>query len=93
MIYFTTLSHEIIFKVIQWPDENRQVEIEREFQLQSGIPHIVGIIDGTHIQLSHVPNGDQDYVNRKSYPSVQLQVRICCNSYPYYAEFCKWTIY
>ena len=35
---------------------------------------IAGIIDGSHITLTHILNGDQDYINRKGYPSLQLQV-------------------
>ncbi|KAJ8309953.1 hypothetical protein KUTeg_011818 [Tegillarca granosa] len=37
------------------------------------IPGIIGIIDGTHIRLSGALGGDQDYINRKHFPSMQLQ--------------------
>lgn len=38
------------------------------------MPNCIGFIDGTHIGLSFLPNGDKDYINRKGYPSIQLQL-------------------
>jgi hypothetical protein len=32
------------------------------------------LIDGTHIRLANLPSNDQDYVNRKGFPSLQLQL-------------------
>ena len=32
----------------------------------------MGIIDGSHITLTNGPNVDQNYSNRKGYPSLQL---------------------
>ncbi|XP_070548887.1 putative nuclease HARBI1 [Ptychodera flava] len=60
--------------VIRWPTHDMQREISQHFQLQHGLPGIAGIIDGTHIRLSACIGGVQDYVNRKGYPSMQLQV-------------------
>ena len=61
-------------QVIQWPDFRNQQEIAREFQLRSGLPDIIGAVDGTHIRLAAAPGGDEDYINRKSFPAMQLQV-------------------
>ena len=58
-------------RIICWPDPQRQQEISDHFEAECKIP---GIIDGSHITLTNIPNGDQDYVNRKGYPSLQLQV-------------------
>ena len=60
--------------MIQWPDNQRQNEMVHSFQLLHGLPGACGIIDGTHIQLAGALDEDQDYINRKGYPSVQLQV-------------------
>lgn len=38
------------------------------------MPNCIGFIDETHIGLSFLPNGDKDYINRKGYPSIQLQL-------------------
>ncbi|XP_062588991.1 uncharacterized protein LOC134250654 [Saccostrea cucullata] len=63
-----------LWNVIQWPDFNEQNEIAREFQLRCGLPDIVGVLDGTHIRLASCINGDTDYMNRKHFPSIQLQI-------------------
>jgi hypothetical protein len=60
--------------VIDWPDVQTQLAIARDFQLQSGMPGIIGALDGSHIRLSSAPKCDRDYFNRKGYPSMQLQV-------------------
>ena len=60
--------------MIQWPDLARQREIATAFEQSYRIPGVIGIIDGTHIRLSAPLEGDQDYVNRKGFPSVVLQV-------------------
>ena len=54
--------------------------ISNAVQQESGLPGVVGFLDGTHIRMSGTIGGDQDYYNRKGYPSMQLQVRynICC---------------
>ncbi|XP_062576261.1 putative nuclease HARBI1 [Saccostrea cucullata] len=61
-------------RVITWPDLQRQQEISEHFEAECKIPGIAGIIDGTHITLTNVPFEDTDYINRKGYPSIQLQV-------------------
>ncbi|XP_056006179.1 putative nuclease HARBI1 [Ostrea edulis] len=61
-------------RIISWPGPQRQQEISDHFEAECQIPGIVGIIDGSHITLTSVPNGDQDYINRKGYPSLQLQL-------------------
>ncbi|XP_061191617.1 uncharacterized protein LOC133199804 [Saccostrea echinata] len=33
-----------------------------------------GVIDGTHLRLNGIPANDNDYINKKGYPSLQLQV-------------------
>jgi len=44
--------------------------------LKTGLPGIVGALDGSHIRLASCPRGDTDYINRKGFPSMQLQVLI-----------------
>ncbi|XP_069139208.1 uncharacterized protein [Argopecten irradians] len=61
--------------VIKWPDFVEQQAIAREFQLQHNIPDALGAVDGTHIRLASCPSGENDYINRKSFPSMQLQFK------------------
>ena len=69
-----------LFQVIKWPNALEQNEIARENQLLHGLPDIIGALDGTHIRISSCPNEDNDSINRKKFPSMQLQV---LDSYTY----------
>ena len=46
--------------------------------LKSGIPGIVGCIDGTHVRIQAPSEHEYLYVNRKGYHSINVQ--IVCNS-------------
>lgn len=52
-----------------------QQTISRRIQLNNTIPDTVGFLDGTRICLSLGPGGDSDYINRKSFSSMQLHVK------------------
>lgn len=61
---------------IRWPTyeeaENTWINIERLYKF----PKVVGVIDGTHINISRPKEDLNSYINRKGRFSVQLQVRI-----------------
>lgn len=67
----------------------KQLQIAEEVENSRGIPGLVGFIDGTHIRLTHAPNGDNDYYNRKGYPSMQLQV-VVDNNLPITSAYTGW---
>ncbi|XP_065928319.1 putative nuclease HARBI1 [Magallana gigas] len=69
-----TLCDKLLRKFIVWPDHDAQEQISNVIYESSGLPNCIGFIDGTHIGLSFLPNGDKDYINRKGYPSIQLQL-------------------
>lgn len=48
--------------------------IMRKFEEASGFPQTVGAIDGTHIRIESPKENAVDYINRKGYHSIQLQV-------------------
>ena len=60
----------------RWPTQARRVAISEAFREKSGLDGIVGSIDGTHIRLVNLPGGNQDYYNRRKFPSTQLQLVI-----------------
>ena len=60
--------------IIKWPDLEMQQTISEGIEEKSGIPNVIGFIDGTHIRLAGVLEGDTNYVNRKGYASVILQL-------------------
>ncbi|XP_018576615.1 putative nuclease HARBI1 isoform X2 [Anoplophora glabripennis] len=81
-------GHQIFFKVVQhiadlreeiikWPNRQQRLEICRRFQEKSGIPGIVGAIDGCHISIKGPPGNAIDYYNRNNYNSIILQAT--CN--------------
>ncbi|XP_021379463.1 protein ANTAGONIST OF LIKE HETEROCHROMATIN PROTEIN 1-like [Mizuhopecten yessoensis] len=76
-------------QVIRWPDADRQREIAREVEDSVGISGVVGFIDGTHIRLASAPGGEQDYYNRKSFPSIQLQA-VVDNNMTITNAYCGW---
>ena len=55
---------------IRWPNQAAAI------QQQSHLPRCISIIDGTHIHIVNAPGSDPDYFNRKSYPSIQLQLAV-----------------
>lgn len=61
-------------KHIKWPrEEAEQIDIENKFQQNNGFPHVLGTIDGSHIQIRKPQENAIDYYNRKKYYSILLQ--------------------
>lgn len=61
-----------VYKVIHWPDRERQQEISNAFS-RHGFPGIIGCIDGSHIRINAPKNYPNSYVNRKNFHSLLLQ--------------------
>lgn len=59
---------------IQWPTGTRCTDVMRGFNIASGFPKIIGAVDGTHIRIDAPKENATDYVNRKGFHSIQLQV-------------------
>ena len=58
---------------IRWPSIERQNEFATEFAKKGGIGGVIGAIDGSHINISAPVQNAEDYVNRKSRHSLNLQ--------------------
>ncbi|XP_061184635.1 putative nuclease HARBI1 [Saccostrea echinata] len=71
VIKVTSTLKKVFLNVIQWLDQAAQNTTVQSFQLASGFPGIIGVLDWTHIRLSSPIGGDSDYINRKGYPSIQ----------------------
>lgn len=61
---------------IKWPIGDYAAGVMRGFEEASGFPRIIGAIDGTHIKIDAPKENAVDYINRKGYHSVHLQVTI-----------------
>lgn len=63
---------------IHLPTQEEAARTKQDFYLKSGIPGIVGCIDGTHIRIQAPSEHEYLYLNRKGYHS--LNVQLVCNS-------------
>jgi hypothetical protein len=66
-----------IFAMYRYPsltNNDQWDSLKESFEIQQGIPNIVGAIDGTHITLA-MPCGDRwkGYINCKHWPSIVFQ--------------------
>jgi len=59
---------------IKWLSVNELKPIADAFEKKTGFPGIVGAVDGTHIAIPGPKDHRASYINRKGFPSVQLQV-------------------
>lgn len=48
----------------------------QDFETASGFPGVIGAIDGTHIRINAPKENSADYINRKGYHSIHLQVNV-----------------
>ncbi|CAH2084225.1 unnamed protein product [Euphydryas editha] len=64
-------------RFIQWPTGDGAIEVMRGFERASGFPKTIGAIDGTHIRINAPKQNPVDYINRKGFHSIQLQ--LVCN--------------
>ena len=64
---------------IKWPTPEEQLTISQAFHAHTGFPGVIGCVDGTHVPISGPSHHRDSYINRKGYPSVQVQA-ICDNN-------------
>lgn len=75
----TYALHCIAPRFIQWPDEVVAADVRDKFAKVSGFPNVIGAIDGTHIKIRAPPTDAASYINRKGFPSINVQV-VCDSS-------------
>ena len=52
-------------------EANRQ---KAKFARLAGFPSVIGCIDGTHVRIQRPTSNEHEYVNRKNYHSINVQV-------------------
>ncbi|XP_043244298.1 protein ALP1-like [Amphibalanus amphitrite] len=72
---------------IQMPTADEAKEIAQRWEDKWGFPQAYGAIDGTHIPVTAPEEGLRDHVNRKGWPSVQLQA-VCDDKYIFRNIYC-----
>ncbi|XP_037564034.1 putative nuclease HARBI1 [Dermacentor silvarum] len=62
---------------ICWPDRDEKERSKRAFselvRRRSGLPDVIGAIDGCHVRISRPSESEQSYYNRKKFHSIILQ--------------------
>ena len=59
---------------IKWPKGQMLDDTIAAFERQKGFPGVVGAIDGTHTPIKAPYDNPNDYINRKQFHSIQLQI-------------------
>ncbi|XP_066583374.1 putative nuclease HARBI1 [Prorops nasuta] len=70
----TYALHCIAPQFIQWPKGEHAKNVMEKFKAKCGFPNIIGAIDGTHIKIRAPLQDSSSYINRKGFPSINLQV-------------------
>lgn len=65
---------QIAYQYIKWPTGQKAVEIMDEFYNVSGLRGVIGAIDGTLIEINKPSENGDDYICRKGYSAIHLQV-------------------
>ena len=64
---------------LQWPSKAKQQAIAEDFYQLCSLPGITGAVDGTHIALMAPRQSPEDYVNRKGFHSINLQLVVAAD--------------
>lgn len=67
------IVNNLAAQFICWPKGDRVKKVMEQFQRKQGLPHCIGVIDGTHIPIKAPYDNQEQYVNRKKFHSLQLQ--------------------
>ena len=68
-----TVNH-LQAKFIRWPDAGERAAIAQSFATKNNFPGIIGAIDGSHIPIIAPNEYPENFINRKSFHSIVLQV-------------------
>ena len=74
----TRVTDVLVRHVSEWVKmpTRREADItKREFFAMQGVPNVIGCIDGTHVRIQGPHEQEHEYVNRKNYHSINVQVR------------------
>ena len=66
---------------IKFPTQAEADQNKRKFYEKSGFPNIIGCIDGTQIRIQSPCQNESDFVNRKNYHSINVQVSTVSTSF------------
>ena len=71
---FDAVKNNLAARVIQWPKGRKAAEVMDGFEVHKAFPSVIGAIDGSYIPIKAPIECPENYVNRKNFHSVVLQV-------------------
>ncbi|CAC5422456.1 unnamed protein product [Mytilus coruscus] len=80
---------KLLPKYITWPSRNQIPRTVQKIKEKKGFPGVLGAIDGTHIPIRTPREFHENYINRKSFHSINLQ-GICDSNMHFLDVFCGW---
>lgn len=87
------VTHALLHKVhnfIKFPTSNEQINATNSgFYAIAHFPGIIGAVDGCHIRIQRPHENENDYINRKFFPSINVQA-ICDDHCRFTNVVAKW---
>ena len=59
---------------ILWPSPGKIQQVKQGFYSKGGFPGVIGCIDGTHVRIQGPSDNENDFVNRKGFHPINIQV-------------------
>ena len=71
------VTRALVHRMPTWVHLPTQQEADAQkvkFHAKAGFPNVIGCIDGTHVRILAPTNNEHEYVNRKNFHSINVQV-------------------
>ena len=88
-LLITSKDNNLPGQFIKFPSGQREREVEQRFEEKWGFPGVLGAIDGSYIPVKRPRKNPEQYINRKGFHSLQLQV-ICDADMLFTNVFCSY---
>lgn len=83
----TAIVDNLVHRFIHLPEGDNARNTIQKFEEQRGFPGVLGAIDGSHIPIEAPIKDPEQYINRKGFHSLQLQV-VCDMEMMFIDVFC-----
>ena len=81
------IANNLSGQLIKFPSGQRAIDVVPAFEEKRAFPGVLGAIDGCHIPVKALRRNHEQYINRKGFHSLQLQV-ICDMDMQFTDVFC-----
>ena len=81
------IANNLSGQLIKFPSGQRAIDVVQGFEEKRAFPGVLGAIDGCHIPVKAPRKNHEQYINRKGFHSLQLQV-ICDMDMQFTDVFC-----